>query len=74
MLSIGFNTATIGVMLAALSIVMLVVETPSGILADRWSRKGVMVLGCLALLASALIGAFSFNEPVYILSTMFWGV
>ncbi len=74
MLGIGFNTATIGVMLAVMSVVMLVVETPSGILADRWSRKGVMILGCFALLTSAIIGAFSFNEPIYILSTMFWGV
>lgn len=74
MLDIGFTTATIGVMFAVMSITMLAVETPSGILADRWSRKGVMVLGCLALLASAVIGALSFNEPVYILSTMLWGV
>lgn len=49
MLGIGFNTATIGVMIAIMSVVMLAVETPSGILADRWSRKGVMVLGCFAL-------------------------
>ncbi len=74
MFSIGFNTATVGVMLAVMSIVMLAVETPSGILADRWSRKGVMILGCLALLISTIIGAFSFNEPTYILCTMFWGI
>lgn len=74
MLGIGFNTATIGVMVAIMSIVMLAVETPSGILADRWSRKGVMVLGCIALLISGVLGAISFNEPVYILSTIFWGI
>lgn len=74
MLGIGFNTATIGLMVAIMSIVMLAVETPSGILADRWSRKGVMALGCLALLISGVIGALSFNEPVYILSTVFWGI
>lgn len=74
MLSIGFNTATIGVMLAFMSVVILAAETPSGILADRWSRKGVMMLGSLALLISACIGLFSFNEPMYILCTMFWGI
>lgn len=74
MLGIGFNTATIGVMVAIMSIVMLAVETPSGILADRWSRKGVMMLGCLALIISGVLGALSFNEPVYILSTVFWGI
>lgn len=74
MLGIGFNTATIGLMVAIMSIVMLAVETPSGILADRWSRKGVMMLGCAALLISGAIGLFSFNEPVYIISTVFWGI
>ena len=74
MFNIGFTTATIGVMFAVMSVVMLAVETPSGILADRWSRKGVMMLGCLALMISAAIGIFSFNEPVYILSTVFWGI
>lgn len=74
MLSIGFTTATIGVMFAVMSVVMLAVETPSGVLADRWSRKGVMALGCLSLLISACIGALSFNEPMYIVSTVFWGI
>lgn len=34
-----------------------------------------MVLGCTALLISGVLGAVSFfNEPVYILSTIFWGI
>jgi MFS family permease len=74
MIGIGFNTASIGVMVVVMSVVMLAVETPSGILADRWSRKGVMILGCLALLVSGVVGAISFNEPMYILSTVFWGI
>src|SRR3546814_15678623 len=74
MLDIGFNTASIGIMVAVMSVVMLAVETPSGILADRWSRKGVMILGAISLLVSGIIGALSFNEPVYILSTVFWGI
>lgn len=74
MLTIGFNTATIGLMVAIMSVVMLAVETPSGILADRWSRKGVMILGALALGISAAIGALSYSVPVYIASTVFWGI
>ncbi len=61
-------------MVAVMSIVMLIVETPSGILADRWSRKGVMILGTVALLISGIVGAVSYGEPMYILSTVFWGV
>ncbi len=74
MVDIGFNTASIGVMVAIMSVVMLIVETPSGILADRWSRKGVMILGCLSLLISAVIGALSYSVPIYIISTVFWGI
>lgn len=53
---------------------MLLVETPSGILADRWSRKGVMMLGWAALLIAGIVGGLSYNEPVYILSTVLWGI
>ena len=74
MVSIGFNTASIGLMVAIMSLVMLVVETPSGILADRWSRKGVAILGCAALLIGSVVGALSFNELVYLLSAVFWGI
>lgn len=74
MTEIGFTTATIGVMVAIMSAVMIIVETPSGILADRWSRKGVMILGTVALLLSGIIGALSFNEVTFIVSTIFWGI
>lgn len=74
MTEIGFSIESIGLSVAVMSIVMLIMETPSGVLADRWSRKGVVLLGCLALLVSAILGAFSFNEPVYILSVASWGI
>lgn len=74
MLEIGFNTASIGVVVAIMSIMMLIVETPSGVLADRWSRKGIMTLGCITLLISGIVGALSFNEPIYIISVVFWGI
>ncbi len=74
MTEIGFSTAGIGVMVAIMSIVMLAIETPSGILADRWSRKGVIMLGSLSLLVSAIVGGFSYNEVAFITSTIFWGI
>lgn len=74
MVSIGFDTTSIGLMVAIMSVVMLAVETPSGVLADRWSRKGVMILGCIALILSSIIGALSYNEPVFIISAIFWGI
>lgn len=74
MVSIGFDTTSIGLMVAIMSVVMLAVETPSGVLADRWSRKGVMILGCIALILSSIIGALSYSEPVFIISAIFWGI
>lgn len=74
MTEIGFSIVGIGVMVAVMSIVMLIIETPSGILADRWSRKGVIILGSTALLISAIIGGFSYTEVTFIISTIFWGI
>ena len=44
MSEIGFDPATIGVMAAAYAAVVPIVEVPSGILADRWSRRGTLVV------------------------------
>lgn len=72
--SIGFTTASIGVAAVLMTATMLVLETPLGILADRWSRKGVLMIGCAALFLCALVGAFSINEAMYFVSAIMWGV
>lgn len=74
MTSIGFNSTTIGVMVALYSAIIILAETPSGILADRWSRKGVLVLAAIALAISGIIGGLSNSVPVFLISTCFWGV
>lgn len=74
MMSIGFNTFLIGVMIAIYSTITLLTEIPSGILADRWSRRGVLILSSLALAASSLIGALSNNVAIYLISSSFWGL
>jgi len=73
MTSIGFTAATIGVMIAAYSALMFIIETPSGILADRWSRKGVLILASAALAASAIICGLSNSVAVFILGAVMWG-
>jgi predicted MFS family arabinose efflux permease len=47
---------------------------PSGILADRWSRRGVVLLAQSALAVSVVIGGSSTNVSVYILAALFLGV
>jgi len=71
---IGFNNATIGLMVALYSAVMLVFEIPSGILADRWSRKGVLIIASFCLSLSALICGLSNGIGIYLVGAMFWGV
>jgi MFS family permease len=73
MQSIGFNNITIGLMVAVYSAVMLAVETPSGILADRWSRKGVLILASVCLSLSALIGGLSHGISIYLICAVLWG-
>src|SRR5215213_11450915 len=74
MTQIGFDAASVGVMAAAYAAVVPLLEVPSGILADRWSRRWVMILGCVALMASSLLGGLSHNVITYVLARWFLGV
>ena len=74
MTEIGFTPATIGVMAAAYAAFTPIVEVPSGIVADRWSRRGVLVVASAALAVSALIGGLSNNVPTYFASALVLGV
>ena len=74
MTEIGFDAASVGAMAAAYAAVVPLLEVPSGILADRWSRRWVMILGCIALMASSLIGGLSHNVITYVIGAMILGV
>jgi predicted MFS family arabinose efflux permease len=71
---IGFDAASIGLMAAAYAAVVPILEVPSGILADRWSRRGVLMVAGAALAVCALIGGLSHDVPTYILSALALGV
>ena len=74
MRSIGFSDALIGLFIAVYSIVMIMTEIPSGVLADRWSRKGVLMLSSVLLSLSALTGGLSYSPRLFFISTCLWGV
>jgi MFS family permease len=74
MTTIGFNAASVGVMAAVYAVVVPVLEVPSGILADRWSRRGVLILASIAGALSVLVGGISQNVAVYMISAAFLGV
>ncbi len=72
--SIGFNTQTITLVTIIYTVVMLAVNIPAGILADRWSRKGMLLVATGALLLSCLIGGFSQSFWIYAISASLWGL
>jgi MFS family permease len=74
MTSIGFNAATIGMMAAVYAVVVPLIEVPSGILADRWSRRGVLALAAIAAILSVVIGGLSQNVATYLVAAFFLGV
>jgi hypothetical protein len=71
---IGFNAASIGLMAAAYAAVVPLLEVPSGILADRWSRRGILIISSVAAAASALVGGLSHDVATYIVAAMILGV
>ena len=71
---IGFDAASIGLMAAAYAAVVHLLEVPTGILADRWSRKGILIASSVAAAASALIGGLSQSVGLYIVAAMVLGV
>jgi predicted MFS family arabinose efflux permease len=74
MTQLGFTPALVATMAAAYAAVVPVLEIPSGILADRWSRRGVLMLASGCALLSVLVGALSTGVASYIVSAMILGV
>jgi MFS family permease len=71
---IGFTPRTVGLMAAAYAAVVPILEVPSGILADRWSRRGVLVVGNAGAFLSVLIGGLSTNVVTYMAAAVLLGV
>jgi hypothetical protein len=71
---IGFNATTIGITAAAYAAVVPLLEVPSGIVADRWSRNGILVLASIALATSSLLGGLSTNVLTYVIAAMILGI
>jgi len=74
MTELGFDAAAVGVMAAAYSAMVPLLELPTGILADRWSRRGVLILSSVAITLGALFGGLSQNVTTYVISALLFGV
>jgi MFS family permease len=74
MTSIGFDAAGVGLMAAVYAAVVPLFEVPSGVLADRWSRRGVLILASVAAALSVTIGGVSQNVATYMVAAVFLGL
>lgn len=74
MASIGIDATGVGLATALFLGFILVVDVPSGMLADRWSRKGVLVVSALALALCSVILGSSNGLPQYVLGYFFYGI
>lgn len=72
--NIGVSVAGIGSIVAAMAVTTIVFEFPFGVLADRWSRRKVLLLSSLVIAISSVIGAVATRPWHYLLSQMVWGL
>lgn len=73
MRSIGFNDAQIALAAIIVSSFMILLQVPSGIWADRWSRKGVLIIASFTMIASTLVGGLSHSIESYFICAALWG-
>ncbi len=70
---IGFDAASVGLLAATYAAVVPFLEISSAILADRWSRRGVLMIANVALGASALVGGLSTNVTTNLVAALLLG-
>lgn len=74
MQSIGITAVGVGIATAVFLAFNLIFDIPSGVLADRWSRKGVLAVSAIALgICSVLLGS-SNGLLLYVIGEVFYGV
>ena len=74
MRSVGLNDYLITIATLVYIVVMMTANIPLGILADRWSRKGVLYLATCALIGSSLVCGLSHGLAGYATGISVWGL
>lgn len=70
---IGIDSFGVAINAAVLLAVIVLFDVPSGILADRWKRKYVLLLAMLALFVSTAILGVSDGLPLYLIGSIVYG-
>jgi len=74
MRSVGLNDYLITIATLVYIVVMIVANIPLGLLADRWSRKGVLYIATCALIGSSLVCGVSHGLALYASGISVWGL
>ncbi len=73
-LDTGLSTAQMSALFAIWSVTGLVTEIPAGALADRWSRRGAVVLAGVLQAAGFVVWTAAPALPAFALGFVLWGV
>ena len=68
---LGFSTAQQITYAAVANIAVLSVEIPAGILADRWSRKGILLISLISMALGCVLFGFADNFGQFMVATAF---
>jgi MFS family permease len=70
----GLTPAQIGIVLAAWSVVGVILEAPCGVLADRWSRRWILAIAQLLRAAGFIVWIAFPNFWGFLVGLMLWGM
>jgi len=70
----GLSLGQISLLLAIWSVPVVLLEIPTGILADHWNRKNLIVFGSLFKAACYVLWFFSDGFALYALGFISWGI
>lgn len=74
MKSIGIDAVGIGIASVVFLAFTTIFDIPFGILADKWSRKGVLVLSAIGLATCSVLMGMSHSLLLYAFGEIFYGV
>ena len=70
----GLSLGQVSLLLAIWSVPVVLLELPTGILADHWSRKNMIVAGSICKAACYVFWFFSDGFLLYAVGFIFWGI
>jgi MFS family permease len=71
---IGITALGIGIAVATLQVTTVLFDIPFGILADLWSRKGVLIISVVAMMACSLLMGLSHSLLLYDVGVILYGI